>query len=653
MTENQSAGADTLDKLHQALDKALDAWNSGDAVGALHLLRSAPVPDEMPEFKPLDGGGRIGFSYPAGVLIRRAAEAWLSLMMGQWGDSPRHSPDSDSPHGYLTMYESLSPQLPERDELLRVWMDRLRVAVASDHARWPRMAAWALDMYTHGQDIEWAGTQLEALGNLAVAMSNLGYQETADALYRKLLDSDHLDQVSRAGFAVRYGSHRWKRGDKAEAERLYSEAVTVLEAIPDLHLHGRHDHVRALQRRSDCLRERGARDEALRDVDAAFRILDQARPLGTYQAVRSVDAAVVDDIESLLHQLSQLELTDEEAPVALGALCRLANSSAAAAARAVTAGPSNAVLGVKPEEAAIEARGRLARRWSAVTDSDIESLLTSPTPVLVTAITCIWQHGARGISIVTGAGSPPKVHHWRLDNTTQPANGFNVLTDLLAPPPGSAVRPNDPWSLPWHAESLRHIAEVMVPVDELSTRLHDSSRTELRIVPIGRMWRFPYTAVPIDDTPLGTLAPVVLTTGPSANTPAPTFRRWAGHFDLSLPNAVAELSNTIASTQAADLDLSLFSTRAELADITSVSHLVFAGHGVLGRGQQQLKLASGERCTSPDLSVLAPGASVVLNACWSGTVLDDIGADPADLVLSLIGEGAHSVLGTIGPVADT
>jgi hypothetical protein len=200
---------------------------------------------------------------------------------------------------------------------------------------------------------------------------------------------------------------------------------------------------------------------------------------------------------------------------------------------------------------------------------------------------------------------------------------------------------------------VQHVAEVVVPVDELSARLRDSGRTELRIVPIGPMWRFPYAAVPIGGTPLGALVPIVLTTGPSANTPAPRSRRWAGHFDLSLPNAVAELSNTFTSTRAAGIDLGLFSTHAELADTAPVSHLIFAGHGVLGRGQQELKLASGERCTSLDLSVLTPGASVVLNACWSGTVLDDIGADPADLTLSLIGEGAHSVLGTIGPVADT
>ena len=132
-------------------------------------------------------GGQIVFEIPVQILTLKAYRALLSLTLGQWRDAPRHDSSSDSPHGFLTMYESLGPRLPESSPLLRLFMDRLRVRVGLDHDESIRAAAWAYDMYDLLRTDEGLASNFgifsgEALGNMAVSMSRLGFKSTARSL---------------------------------------------------------------------------------------------------------------------------------------------------------------------------------------------------------------------------------------------------------------------------------------------------------------------------------------------------------------------------------------------------------------------------------------------------------------------------------------
>ncbi|MEV0396729.1 CHAT domain-containing protein [Polymorphospora rubra] len=151
------------------------------------------------------------------------------------------------------------------------------------------------------------------------------------------------------------------------------------------------------------------------------------------------------------------------------------------------------------------------------------------------------------------------------------------------------------------------------------------------------------------------VGPYVLAPGLARNLPRPAKDRWLGHFDLSLSSALRELLGVLDVIKHAAVPFELFAAD-NLGPLQNASpkasHLLFAGHGNLGRGQQQLRLSNGRRCGAADLAMFAPGATIVLNACWSGLVFDDIGSDPADLALSLLAAGAHSVLGAIGLISD-
>jgi CHAT domain len=122
-----------------------------------------------------------------------------------------------------------------------------------------------------------------------------------------------------------------------------------------------------------------------------------------------------------------------------------------------------------------------------------------------------------------------------------------------------------------------------------------------------------------------------------------------------LPTAVDELRETTSAAKDLGRDLSLFGSLDELKDIgaaTPVSMLIFAGHGLIGRSDQQLVLAGRQRCDASEFQGLALGATVILNACWSGYVFDHYGSDSAQQALEFLVAGAHSVLGTMGPISD-
>ena len=641
--------------ISDALARSEEAEVRGDAVEALHILRSVRLESATPKLLDSPVDGIVRFGIPVLRLVRQAREAFLSLKLGQWKDSPRHDPSSDSPHGFLTRYESMNPDLPENASLLRYSMDRLRVQVASDHERFEIMAAWSLDLYKVCRDGEPGiinpRMANEGLINMAVAMSQLGFKATAKNLYTKAMD-DAVGVGNRAASAIRLGSYLWNTGERKAAEELYSSAIASYDTLESPTLYDLHNLVRALQRRADCYMNSSRASQAAADIDRAFRVIDHARSLGAYQSARSVDADIVEDLALLVHKLTVVE-SKEARPIAL-ALCRVGNSSAASSIR-----QAEPRLGA-PEEvyytgrsSSDTARVRLAMRWHEFTDAEVDSLLSSEFPVLMTGMSASGPEQMTGVTVLAGAGAPPTVQNWLLD-ASDSALIFAAVRSLMSAPPGTKVTGDSMWNLPWRPEFFEELAGVLFPLDDLTQRLTHTGCQSIRVVPVGGMWRFPYATVPLGSTPLGAVCPYVLAPGPALNLPAPDVQRWAGHYDLSLSSAIAELAETLRTAKRLSLPFHLFNDIEELATVgdEGISHLIFSGHGQIGLDEQRLLLAGGRPCGAAELRGLALGATVMLNACWSGYVLDQFGSDPAELALEFVAAGAHSVLGTIGPVSD-
>jgi tetratricopeptide (TPR) repeat protein len=642
-------------RIREAMDKASEAEDRDDMIEALHILRSTSTAGSMPEFS-LDEHGNMQAKIPVESLILQARRALLSLHLGQWNDSPRHDASSDSPHGFVTIYEWVHPHLPENNSALRFWMDKLRVAVASDHENWPKAAAWSYDLYELCKDGD-AQEAAGALCNLAVAMSHLGFKATAKRLYAQALSTPELLPSNRAGFDIRFGDYLWSVDDRAGAEERYSAAIQTYTDLTELTLNDMHNMVRVYARRADCFLKTSRNADASADIDAAFDLLEISRVRGAYQSARSVDAEISDDIAHLIDYLTRLPLTRADAKRIAIVLSRLGNSSSASWLRngALRDGAPTAIYHDGPENSArATSQIRAAARWQIFTDGEAESILSSDVPVLMTVMSPTSTHRMAGLTLLAGGGTGPAVRAWELVADRTPAE-LELLRALLAPPPGTRATEQGVWTRPWAPDAMQLLANIMFPLTDLSDRLDRTEYRSLRIVPTGAMWQFPYASIPIAGVPLGVTAPFVLAPGRTRNTVRPSTQQWAAHFDLSLPTAIDELRETASKARDLGLDLRLFGSLEELKDIgaaTPVSMLIFAGHGLIGHNEQQLVLAGRQRCDASDFQGLATGATVILNACWSGYVFDHYGSDSSQQALEFLVAGAHSVLGTIGPVSD-
>lgn len=650
---------DSDDPLEEMHHRVSEAESRGDLVEALHILRSYRDdrwPSRASEPDPSISGVEGSFPLPSSLLEVRAHAAVLSLMLGQWRDSPRHDPDSDSPHSVLTMYESLNPVVPEQANGLRYWMGKLRVLAAHDHDSFFKMAAWAHDLYQLCESDLPSGAY-EALVNMAVAMSRLGFKGTARNLYLRALGDDQMANAHRAALAILYGDFLWSLDDRQAAECWYTTAIDGLRSLPHHNVNDLHNLVRGYARRADCHLKRSRNEDAISDIDAAFQSVDSSRGLGAYQSARSVDARIVEDIKNLLYYLTIAEADNSHARVVATVLSRLGNTSSASRIRcnSLRAGAHTEIY-TSTTSSTLTAQVKSAGYWNQFTEADADAVLSSPTPLVMIAASATLQRGqVAGVTLLAGANETPVVKTWRM--TAGDASGtFELFNALLTPPPGVRAAPDNVWAKPWDREPFHRLAATLLPLNELEARLNTHEQPSLRIVPAGSLWRFPFGALTIGARPLALIAPYVVAPGLAPNLARPLDQRWYGHFDLTLPNAVGELRETLAAVRRSDTPFTLFNDVEELAAVdgeNAVSHLLFSGHGQIHQhGDQRLLLAGGRPYTASDLAGLALGATVLLNACWSGIVSDKFGSDPAQQALELLAGGAHSVLGTLGPISD-
>lgn len=173
---------------------------------------------------------------------------------------------------------------------------------------------------------------------------------------------------------------------------------------------------------------------------------------------------------------------------------------------------------------------------------------------------------------------------------------------------------------------------------------------------MGALWRFPFGALPIDasGTPLASKIPLVVTTADASNVAAAD-GMWIGHFDLSLPHAIADLIAVKRHLSSQRTELRLVDTAGAMVETAHGARFAvvyFAGHGIGSGARQHLRFSDGTSVFSSDLLPIAEGASVILNACWLGGVTDDLGSEPVDLALTMLARGAHSVVATLGVVQD-
>lgn len=658
--ENPPRGEE-YDRFVDVLGDALGAEARGDLVGALDIVRSARLPPYVFSDGVRVEGTQVIFEAPVQLLTLKAYRAELSLRLGQWRDAPRHDSNSDSPHGFLTMYEMLGPRLPEEHSLLRLFMDRLRVRVGLEHRRYIRAAAWAYDMHALLRTNDSLASIFrlwseESLVNMAVAMSGLGFKRTADSLYRQSIDRLGESAAYRAAILIRYGSMLWSQESYDAAESNYREAFKALANLEEQTVTTLHDQVRVRARLADChlIAERWT--EAASMVFGAFDVLDAARDRGVYQLARSVDASVSEDIEHLLSYMTRLPVEHLDAARVVKALLIVGNSSTAARLRNGSKRP-DARTRIWADELDETARAAVesAAFWRPVGAADVEAVIDSPHPILLTMLSMGSAERLCGLSVLVGAGLATDVRTWSLDSG-EDAEGFELLQVLLTPPPGSVdQKAGKAWTRPWDVQAMTALSERLFPVDALARAI--GTRAEgIAVVPVGAMWGFPFTAIAIAGQPLGATAPVVLTPGPTINQQVPRGSKWAGHFDLSLAAALNDLRVAVRVSGAAGSRLGLFTNLEEFSKVAGeqgVGVLLFAGHGqVLQRGQR-LRLATGETCQAVDLKGLRQGAVVVLNACWTGAVADVHGSDTSEQALQFLVGGAHSVLGTLGPINDS
>jgi hypothetical protein len=654
--------AEQVDRsIADAIAEAEELFSAGKEPAGLARLRRAMSEHET----DMD----MGFDEKTQTLQATISSTWLSLRAREAFWTLHLGQGADSPHGWLVQYEMANPSLPEGSTDLRVWMDRLRVAVAIEHGKLLKAAAWSFDLLDLATGDEVAEElKVEALGNLAVLASKLDLRATAKSLYRQAMEQP-ATPANQVSVALRLGSHLFEE-DEAAALALYEQAIETLAGLDRPTARDHQEMVRALQRRADC-RIRGSDPAgALEDATRGMEFVERAREKSRYTATRAVDHAIEDDLRHLLRVIPRCADLDDAPAAALGMFLRAGNSSMAAALRCdprvarsrvlTMRDPSSAAEPIPegavflPEDSvAVHVQAALSPLWAPVSDDAIASV-GAEAPTLMVALTGIARDFAAGFSLLSVDGDLT-LHPWQLGGEEGPIRRGNaslarLFGALLSPATGDAL--DDGSASRWTAEApeLRRLAAALLPLTELEAALSRG----LAIAPLGAMWRFPFSALPIDGRPLGTQTALVLAVAGAANAPAPVPNgRWAGHFDLSLGHAVADQCNAAAAARASGASLHLFDQVGELDDLGEIERLFFSGHGAGVGSTQHLRLAGGERLGCDALPGLAIGASCILDACWSGVVLDAPGTEPVDLALSLLMRGAHSVWSASGPVLDS
>jgi hypothetical protein len=453
-----------------------------------------------------------------------------------------------------------------------------------------------------------------------------------------------------AGVKSRHASFLYNGGDAAAAATEYTEVVDVLEAVDDPTPNDLLEIVGARSRRAELRVAAQDYTAAVDDARIAAVTLEQARALTAYASARAIDQLVEDELMRLTQTLRGVPTDIEGLHAAVGeVLLRMTNSALAALNRRETPG-SAADLDSDPDPRPLPdlstsalARARLAKRWYPIEQHEVDAFLHGDPTVMIVA-TNETEDELEGLTVLVGNGGQ-KLVRWTVQD-----EAASVLRDLLRPSPARDAEPGA-WGRPTSDPIFELLGRALLPVESLRQSTEGWTHG-LRYAPYGPMWRLPIGALIADGEPLGTRVPLVATT-PGARSSAPAARAltWAGHFDLALTWAVSDLTASLRRASELGVDLRLVDEPGEA--IATADVFLFSGHGHLSPSGQLLRFASGATLSGPQVRAMKPGSSVLLNACWTGTVNDETGSDPVDLVLSMLGAGANSVLSALGPISDT
>lgn len=637
---------DVIDQIvDQVFEEADELEHRGLHAESLGRLRAALNrigdinPDGLPEMKEA-APGLLTWSVNANFLALRARESVAAIASGQ---------AASSPHDFLGLYEMANPRLPEQTPRLRLWMTRLRISAAAHHEDFLKALAWSHDLYEQGRT--WASTPIEFEGLLGIALysDRVGLPQSGRNVFRRLFDDERWLSDTTAEYRwhtrMSYAGALFSDGRREDALAEYESLAEEIGSSNDLSTDGMQVQVRVLRRRADCYRRLGRVADAERDLVLGFRVVDQVRLRLRYQGARSADYELLNELRHLRALIFDMPSLTGEA--ALETALIAGNSAVSAAVRSfanANSGGSPRTIYLRGDEREARISASLVDRWSVVDRDSMERCQSDSILTLFVDVDLHHSFPMRGWTLAVGMGDPPRISRWELTEDE------DALFRSLLRPPNRESAASDAWTLTQDDRRLHAIGSKVLAA--LAGWERGTAPEGVRIVPLQALWRFPFLALGIQGRPIGARLPVVVSTAAPANCAPHGLRHWAGHFDLSIPLAVSDLQAFLAIARTAGCSTRLFDAASDLGAEGGASVIAFAGHGDGVGASQHLRLASGERVHAGEFDSLAQGCTIVLDACWTGSVLDIPGSEQVDLPLILLARGAHSVVGTLGPVLD-
>jgi hypothetical protein len=640
VTRDEARDGEVTRIVKEAFERADSLEQEGLEVDALHVLREAlgtagVINDGNFEIKR--DGGRILIGMNPFYLALRARESVLSLTLGQ---------RASSLHDFLGLYERADPILPERSPVVRLWMDRLRVSAAAHHGDWKKALAWSLDLFNFGLEVEDRYVEVEGLLGMATFCAQLGLAGSATQLFGQVLQSPRYSESMSTAFRwqarLNFASTLFSVGLEDQALAEYEDIANEI-ALSEPTVDSRRVNLHVLRRRADCYRRLGQIDAAEADLVAAFQNLDALRGQQSYQGARSSDHAHRTELRALRDLIFGIPgLT----PVAVLEIVTIVMNSAVAGALRSTGRGDRArrrptVYLTGDREATLSAH--LVDDWSPVNAATLRNIAADQLATVFIDIDTA-RSPMRGFTASFGGSGEPTFSTWDLTEAES-----DIVRQLLTTPRFQNGAATDGWRVEHTDPRLRSLGRKMFK--GLRQRVARSAIDGVRVCPLYALWRFPFLAVDLDGEPLGKALPVVLSTPAASNVTGSTSRRWLGHFDLTLPLAIEDLQAFLRTARAVGATPVLFNEPADVP-AEDVALVLFAGHAAGSGSDQHLVLANRVRMYADAIENWPSGCSVVLDACWSAAITDRPGTEQVDLSLMILARGAHSVIGSVGPVLD-
>ena len=633
------------EQVYEVLQLSSRLESEGKSARALHELRKFKNQNTVdPRAKTTFSDGILSSHISPAWLMLSARESRLTISLGQW---------TDSAHGWLFVYEQASPLLPESHRGLRIEMDLLRITAALDHENFYAALAWCLDLLEVSDELGAPDLREVALLNMSICADRLGMPNTGRGIISSLMTrEDPTPQTQRFLAAQAFDA-----GDLRSALDGYARIVRHYEQVAHPTFVDVHHWVGTLRRRGDCHLRLGQSGPAQRDILEAWRLIDRARQMANYQAARSADREIRQELYETAVILAQIDADQLDPQLVAEVLLRVTNSSVSASIRGVDQPSEYSEVYLEGKAPGSTSVAGVARNFRQISHTDISELMATETPTMFSFLVGEFAGEIFGLTLLIEANRDPTVRSWRVGPGC-PICGLagckpaSLLEDLLAHPGGSESR-SSAWDVPLSQLRIGCLAALLFPMDRLAQLVE--SESDLVICPVDSMWGFPFGAVPVAGQLLGTALTVVYSTPLARNVPPARSSAWAGHFDLTLPFATRDLSEFFRVGQALNKTCELFDTVAGLREqvISRAPNLIVVScHGRGRGGKQRVLLAGGEPMGVDDVPALIEGANVILSACWVGGAQDELGIETINMPLVLLSSGAHGVVGALRPVDD-